>query len=46
MPVCDLMRVVWAEDNQVEVESLCIAPKSLQRLLTLLDNQLCVALEG
>ena len=45
MLTCDLVSVIWVENNQVGVEFLCIAPESLPQFLTLVDNRISLALE-
>jgi len=43
---CDLLRVVWVEDDQVGVQFLCIAPESLPRLHKLFGDHIATVLEN
>jgi len=43
-PVCDLVRVKWAEDERVGVEFLYVAPENLQQLHRLFGNQIAFTL--
>ena len=46
IPVCDLVRVKWVEDDRVGVEFLYIAPENLRRLHRIFGNQIALTLEN
>ena len=46
IPVCDLVKVKWVEDDRVGVEFLYIAPENLQRLHRIFGDQIAFALEN
>jgi hypothetical protein len=42
---CDLVRVMWAEDDRVGVELMRVALECVQRLHTFIDDPIALALE-